>query len=147
METMDNNIEPTRSTVSGSLRYLRDQPSVKGHKIGLVGFSMGAGWAFWLSTKMPTETSAVVAFYGTWPMDFSASQASYLGHFAPDDEWEPSDGVHSSEEKLREAGRPVKFHFYPGTKHWFFEEDRPEYNPQAAQLAWTRSLEFLRNTL
>jgi carboxymethylenebutenolidase len=148
MDIMENkNIDLTRTTVSSSLDYLLNHASVKGYKTGVVGFSMGAGWAFWLSTKMPTETSAVVAFYGTWPMDFSNSKASYLGHFAPDDEWEPIDNVHSFEEKLRQAGRPVKFHFYPGAKHWFFEEDRPEYDPQAARLAWTRSLEFLHGIL
>lgn len=148
MEITENqNIELTRTTVSSSLDYLHNHPSVKGHKAGVVGFSMGAGWAFWLSTKMPTETSAVVAFYGTWPMDFTASKASYLGHYASDDEWEPTDSVHSFEKKIRDAGRPVKFHFYPGAKHWFFEEDRPEYDPQAARLAFTRSLEFLRGTL
>jgi len=69
-----------------------------------------------------------------------------LGHYSPEDEWEPIPEVRKLEEKIREANRPVQFHIYPGTKHWFFEEDRPEYNSQAARLAWTRTLDFLQST-
>ncbi len=88
----------------------------------------------------------VVTFFGTYPIDFSSSQSSYLGHYSPEDEWEPIPEVRKLEDKIRQAKRPVEFHLYPGTKHWFFEEDRPEYNPEAAQQAWTRTLEFLRTT-
>jgi hypothetical protein len=28
--------------------------------------------------------------------------------------------------------------------HWFFEDDRPEFRPQEADVAWKRTLEFLR---
>jgi len=49
---------------------------------------------------------------------------------------------------MRGAGREVTFHFYPGTKHWFFEENRPmEYKRDAADLAWKRTLEFLNSKL
>ncbi len=56
--------------------------------------------------------------------------------------------VRAMEKTLREAGRPVDFYTYPGTGHWFFEPDRPDaYQPQAAQLAWERTLAFLRAQL
>lgn len=37
------------------------------------------------------------------------------------------------EELLRGAGKHVEFHFYPGVKHWFFEEDRPEYDSKSGR--------------
>jgi dienelactone hydrolase len=46
--------------------------------------------------------------------------------------------------EMRDAGVKTNFHIYPQLPHWFFEEDRPEFHPQAAGLAWTRTLEFLR---
>ncbi len=53
--------------------------------------------------------------------------------------------VRALEERIRSAGRKVSFHYYPGTKHWFFEENRVEdYQPQAASLAWARTLDILR---
>ncbi len=134
--------------VLGASDYLRSTPSVSGHKIGVVGFSMGAAWSLVLSTLKPESVGAVVVFYGSYPIDFSKAQASYLGHFVPDDEWEPLGDVRATEEKIRGAGREATFHFYQGTKHWFFEENRPlEYNRDAADLAWKRTLEFLDSKL
>jgi carboxymethylenebutenolidase len=129
--------ERMKNIVLGSTDYLRTLSSVSGRKIGVVGFSMGASWSPLLSTLEPESVGAVVVFYGAWPLDFSKAEASYLGHFVPDDEWEPIDNVRAMEEKIRGAGKDATFHFYPGTKHWFIEENRPiEYNRDAANLAW-----------
>jgi len=134
--------------VLGAAEYLHSIPSLPGRKMGVIGFSMGAALSLELSTLKPENIGAVVVYYGTYPMDFSKAQASYLGHFAPDDEWEPLSEVRALEGKLREAGRETSFYFYPGTKHWFVEENRPvEYNPDAADLAWKRTLEFLNRKL
>ena len=52
------------------------------------------------------------------------------------------------EKSLMSAGRSVKFYTYPGTGHWFFESDRKDaYNAAASDLAWKRSVDFLRTTL
>jgi carboxymethylenebutenolidase len=140
--------ERIKQIVMGATDYLRSDPSISGRKIGVVGFSMGAAWSLLLSTLKPETVGAVVVFYGTYPMDFSKAQASYLGHYAPEDEWEPIGDVRATEEKIRGAGREVAFHFYPGTKHWFVEENRQvEYNREAANLAWKRTLEFLDKKL
>ena len=140
--------ERIKQIVLGATDYLRADSSISGHKIGVVGFSMGAAWSFLLSTLKPETVGAVVVFYGSYPIDFSKSQASYLGHYAPGDEWEPLADVRATEEKIRGAGREVAFHFYPGTKHWFVEENRPvEYNREASNLAWKRTLEFLDSKL
>lgn len=144
--TVDN--KRIEKIVLGASEYLHSIPSVPGRKMGVVGFSMGAALSLELSTLKPESIGAVAVFYGTYPMDFSRAQASYLGHFAPDDEWEPLSEVQALERKLRESGKETSFHFYPGTKHWFVEENRPvEYNREAADLAWKRTLEFLNSKL
>jgi carboxymethylenebutenolidase len=133
-----------KEIVLSAADYLRSVPSVSGRKIGVLGFSMGAAWSLLLSTLKPESVGAVVVFYGDWPIDFSKARASFLGHYAPDDEWEPKEGIRATESKIRAARREVEFYFYPGTKHWFFEENRPvEYNRDAADLAWKRTIDFL----
>ena len=149
-KTLQSKIDNARikQIVLGATDYLRLDTSVSRRNLGVVGFSMGAAWSLMLSTLRPENVSAVVIFYGSYPIDFSKSEASYLGHFAPGDEWEPDADVRATEEKIRGAGREVTFYFYPGTKHWFVEENRPvEYNRDAADLAWNRTLGFLNSKL
>lgn len=136
--------EAIRAAALGALAELRAHPATQGDSVGAVGFSMGAAWALLLSTLAPADIAAVVVFYGISEADFSAARAAYLGHFAPGDEWEPDEGVRQIEADIRAAGRDAAFHSYPGTRHWFFEANRPEHDPAAAELAWRRTVEFLR---
>ncbi len=91
----------------------------------------------------PGHIRTVVLFYGTGG-DWTNSRATYLGHFAENDPFEPPANVDELAKSLRDAGRSVTFYRYAGTGHWFFEPDRPEYNQAAANLAWDRTLIFLQ---
>lgn len=125
--------------------YLHSLAAVTSKTIGVIGFSLGARFALELSTEETKRIDPVVTFYGTSHVDYSSSQANYLGHFAEQDEWVAMSGVKKLEKTLRAAKRPVTFHIYEGTAHWFFEKDRKNaYNAQAAQLAWTRTVDFLK---
>jgi dienelactone hydrolase len=42
---------------------------------------------------------------------------------------------------------PVEVITYPGTRHGFCEPDSESYDPQAFDLAWRRTLEFLDDRL
>jgi carboxymethylenebutenolidase len=135
------------TSVLASSDYLTSHPAVKGRRVGVVGFSMGASWALWLSPKRP-DLHAVVVFYGTGEeADFSKSSASFLGHFAEEDEFEPKEYVLKIEKLIRSAGKEVEFYYYPKAKHWFFEEDRSEFDANAASLAWKRTVQFLNSRL
>lgn len=119
-----------------------------GGAVGLIGFSMGAAWASVLSTLRPDEVRAVVLFYGTYPIDFSRAKAGFQGHFAEQDEFEPPEAVAAMQEAVEKAGLSATFHTYPGTGHWFFENNQQSaYHPGAAELAWARTLAFLEERL
>jgi carboxymethylenebutenolidase len=117
-----------------------------GKSIGMLGFSMGADWAVVTAANEP-DVAATVLFYGYYSVDFSNMKSKVLGHYAETDEWQPFDGAKDMEQNMKAAGVDVTLHLYPGTAHWFMEEDRPEYDPAAASLAWARTLEFLKQSL
>jgi carboxymethylenebutenolidase len=138
----------TEAVLRASVEFLGAHEAVVGEGLGALGFSAGAAWALLLSVREPDLMRAVVAFYGTWQMDYSGARAAYLGHYAEVDEWEPINEVRGTQEALCAAGCEVRFYTYPGVGHWFFEEDRVgHYDAQAARLAWERTIEFLRARL
>jgi carboxymethylenebutenolidase len=116
--------------------------------IGLVGLSLGARFALELSTEHAKEINPVIVFYGNSNVDYSSSQAAYLGHFAEKDEYVALSGLKKLEKNMKAAGRPFTAHIYEGTGHWFFEKDRVDaYDEQAAQFAWERTIDFLNHHL
>jgi len=132
-----------RPVLLASTEMLRTLPGVSPSPLAVIGFSLGAYWAFHLSQVQPEDVGAVVVFYGAGEGDFREAQAKYLGHFAEQDPYEDLDYVRDLEGQIREAGREVAFYIYPQTKHWFVEPNRPEYDADAAGLAWERTREFL----
>ena len=142
----DAHDEGTDSTsiALAAVEQLRGLPGVAGARIGVIGFSLGAYWALYLSQARPDDFSAAVAVYGTDDGDYGAARAAYLGHFAENDEFEPLEAVRALERKIRAAGREVTFHVYPNTRHWFVEPNRPEYDAEATELVWDRTLAFLK---
>lgn len=112
--------------------------------ITALGFSFGAAWAIWAPTVL-RRIGATVVYYGTWNEAevIGGTSVPVLGHFAAEDPYETAEGVDAFEQLLRDAGRDVTIHRYPGTGHWFAEPSKEAYRPQAAELAFERSVEFL----
>ena len=117
-----------------------------GQPMGVLGFSMGTDWAVITAANEP-DVAAVVLFYGGWSVDFSKMRAKVLGHYAETDEWYPFENAKDMEQEMRAAGVEVTLHFYPEVAHWFMESDRTEYDPPAANLAWSRTYDFLKQNL
>ncbi len=139
---------PTAALVLSSAATLRGLAITPDAPIGAIGFSMGASWALWLSARAVDDVGAVVAFYGAQDVDFKDAQAAYLAHWAEHDEFVDDDEIAFLEASLHLEGHPVEFHRYPGTGHWFFESDRPPaFDAAAADLAWQRTIDFLRRHL
>jgi carboxymethylenebutenolidase len=153
---LDQQEERCRGDIRGAVRYLRQfgphepaNPADDRARFALIGFSLGGAYALDMSVNLADEIAAVVLFYATYPgLDYRAAKAAYLGHYAEDDPFEPAESVAAMERELQEAGRPVTFYTYPGTKHWFFEANRPDaYDAAAAALAWERTVTFLNTHL
>jgi carboxymethylenebutenolidase len=116
-------------------------------RIASVGFSMGGAWALWLPAQRP-EVIATVVYYGSMSgPSLTRARVPVLGHFAESDPYEPEDGLTEFERTLRIAGREVDIQRYPGTGHWFAEPSTTAYDAEAADLAFDRTVAFLRRNL
>lgn len=136
--------ERKRAVASALVDFMRARPEVRSEPLTLIGFSMGAAWSLVLASEHPQDIGKVILFYGTDSAEFANIKAEILGHYSDADEWEPLDGIRAMETDMRSAGLNPNFQIYPNVSHWFFEDDRPEFDPQAAEVAWKRTLEFLR---
>jgi carboxymethylenebutenolidase len=147
---LDANHLQAEAEVADATLFLNERVGQAGHGLAVIGFSLGAYYALNLAAADPEHIRSVVIFYGTegtMGSDFSNSRADYLGHFAENDQFEPKSNVDGLEQSVKRAGRPVTFHTYAGTGHWFFEPDVSQaYNEAAASLAWDRTLAFLKRS-
>ena len=115
--------------------------------LGVVGFCFGGSIANYLATQMP-ELRAAVPFYGGQPPveDVPRIKASLLIHYAGQDE-RINAGWPRYEAALKAAGVSYEAHVYEGTQHGFNNDTTPRFDPQAAALAWSRTLAFFKSRL
>ena len=149
---LDQDVEGWRADIVGAVQFLRQHAATNSAasrgKLAVVGFSLGGGYALGMSVNLAEEIAAVVTFYASYTgLDYRSAKAAYLLHFAENDPFEPAEAGVEMEQVLQAAGRPVTVYTYPGTNHWFFEENRPEYDAEAARVAWERTIEFLHQLL
>ena len=75
---------------------------------------------------------------------------SYAGkfamiHCAESDGTSSAPGIQEAVAAITAAHGSVETFDYPGTKHAFFNDDRPEvYDREAAEITWERTVEFFR---
>jgi len=138
--------------VRGAVQYLKD----KSAKVGVTGFCMGGALTLLSAVNVP-EADAAVCWYGYPPLEYidaSKIKAPMLAHFAIDDVPFPIAKVEELEKKLRDAKVRFEVHRYKA-KHAFANETlvgknalpTAEHNPDAAKLAWQRTMEFLAKSL
>jgi carboxymethylenebutenolidase len=141
---------PAEEAVADARRavsWLREQQGVNG-KVGIVGFCWGGGVVGQVAVSEP-ELDAGVVFYGrTPPPDAVANiKAPLQLHYAGLDERINAD-VPAFREALDRAGARYELHMYEGANHAFHNDtSEARYAADAAQLAWSRTVEFLKREL
>lgn len=136
----------TRADFIAAAGVLKGLPQGNG-KLGAIGFCYGGGIVNFLATRLP-DLAAGVPFYGNQPPaeDVPAIKAPLLIHYAENDE-RINAGWPKYEAALKAAGTRYEAHIYPGVQHGFNNDTTPRYDQAAAQLAWQRTIAFLRRQL
>jgi carboxymethylenebutenolidase len=138
--------------IRGAVQYLKKTGS---DKVAVTGFCMGGALTV-LSAGLVPECDGVVVWYGYPPLEYvdaTAIKVPILAHWALHDDFFSIAGVNQLEEKLKVAGVTYDFQNYEA-KHAFANPKSDsrglpplQYNPAAAELAWERTMTFLKNTL
>ncbi len=115
-------------------------------KVGVVGFCFGGYISNMLAT-MPEVINAAVPFYGTpAKANLEKVKGPLLIHFAETDERVNATWA-DYEKALKANSANYQAYTYPATQHGFHNDSTARYNKEAAELAWSRTLEFFKQHL
>jgi carboxymethylenebutenolidase len=117
-------------------------------KLGVVGFCFGGTVTNVLAVRMGSNLSAAVPFYGGQPSaeDTAKINAPLLAHYGELDTRITS-GWPAFDKELTAAKVPHEGYVYPGANHGFHNDTTPRYDKAAAELAWSRTLDWFKKYL
>ena len=129
-----------------AFEYLKKQPDCNG-KVGAVGFCFGGGIVNLMAVRLP-DLAAAVPFYGAQPPidQVPNIKAPLLIHYAGLDT-RVNEGWPAYEAALKANNIQYTAYIYPNVNHGFHNDTTPRYDKAAAELAWTRTIDFFTEKL
>ncbi len=137
----------TNANAVATVSFLKGHAESTGN-VGAIGFCWGGGLVNRLAVNAP-DLKAGVAYYGAQAKaeDVPKIKAALLLHYAGLDE-RINAGIEAYRKALTENGKDVTIHVYEGANHAFNNDtSAARYNKEAADLAWQRTVEFLKTKL
>jgi carboxymethylenebutenolidase len=138
----------TVANAVATVQFLKDHQAGNG-KVGAIGFCWGGGMVNATAIAAGADLAAGVVYYGQSPEPGEVAQieARMLLHYAGLDE-RINAGVPAYEEALKAAGVDYQLHMYEGANHAFNNDTAAaRYSKEAADLSWSRTVEFLKAAL
>lgn len=121
---------------------------MQARKVGAVGFCWGGGMVNTLAATS-SDLAAGVSYYGRQPgaEDAAKIRAAMLLHYAGEDARIDA-GIADYEAALKAAGVDYRIFVYEGAQHAFNNDaNAARYDKPAAELAWSRTIAFLKEKL
>jgi carboxymethylenebutenolidase len=145
---MQASLDPARLMADffAAYEFLRGHEGSTG-KVGAVGFCYGGGVCNALAVAYP-DLAASVPFYGRQPAieDVAKIEAPLMLHYAGLDE-RINAGWPAYEDALKAAGKSYEAFIYEDVNHGFHNDTTPRYDAAAAELAWSRTMDFFARHL
>ena len=129
-----------------AVAFAKQHPESTG-KVGAVGFCYGGGVVNAMAVAS-ADLTAAVAYYGMQPPadKVPSIQAALLLHYAGLDQ-RVNAGIAAYEAALKANSKSYTIYIYPNVNHAFNNDTGDRYNKAAADLAWSRTLAFLKENL
>jgi carboxymethylenebutenolidase len=140
------NADETARRIAAAVPFLERHAESTG-KVGAVGFCWGGGMVNRLAVLSP-DLKAAVAYYGVQPpaAQVPRIQAALLLHYAGLDQRIDA-GIPAYEQALKAAHKRFTIYIYPNVNHAFNNDTSNRYDKSAAELAWSRTVAFLKQYL
>jgi carboxymethylenebutenolidase len=154
--------------LQAGMTYFREQSFTRRGRVGMAGFCGGGRLAFLFSTQA-ADVKALISFYGPVVYHVNNPKADPVpnvleianqikvpvqGHYGLLDKVSLAEDARLFEKKLQAQKTPVEMYYYERAGHSFCNFLRPQgsdpgfdYDPEAAALAHSRMIQFLKHHL
>ncbi len=119
-------------------------------KVASVGWCFGGGWSLNTAQLFPDDLDASVIYYGQVTDDLDKLgpiKSPILGLFAAEDTGIKLSSVEAFSDALKRLQKEHEIHIYRGVGHAFANPSGNNYNEEAADDAWNRTVDFLARHL
>ena len=129
-----------------AFEYLKSHELCTG-KVGVVGFCFGGSISNMMAVRLPDLGASVPFYGGQAPVeDVPKIKAPLLLQYAELDK-RVNAGWPAYEEALKANEKEYTAYIYPNTNHGFHNDTTGRFDPEAAKLAWSRTIEFFNANL
>lgn len=142
-----NDPESAKQNIVAAFRFL---DTAGAPRIASFGWCFGGGWSLTAAQLLADQLDASVIYYGQVTADedkLRPISSPILGLFAGDDTGIDVESVEAFRAALRRLRKEHEIHIYPGVGHAFANPSGRNYNAEAAEDAWSKTLEFLAQHL
>jgi carboxymethylenebutenolidase len=143
---MELDADRAEKEIAAAGTYLLSRDECKSKSYGVVGFCMGGALAQYTATK-ESDVGATVSFYGGFKKldtNWANLNAPIMLIYAENDQGVPVEKGRALTTQLQDLGKTVEFLVYPKTDHAFFNNTGKNYNAEAAEDAWQRTVAFFK---
>jgi carboxymethylenebutenolidase len=141
------NVDEAFKNLKSAVSYLKSQSYVDSSRLASIGWCFGGGWSYQIAkNNLGVKTSII--YYGRFNPkdDLSKMRATILGHFGENDRAIKVDNVREFQAKLKTLSGDHEIYIYENAGHAFANEGS-RYVKEAAELAWSRTVTFLKKHL
>lgn len=144
------------SDVRETINFLEDLPNADTKAVAILGFCVGGFASALCASKL--QIKKMVSFYGAGMVnprqDFALAPILHdMGHikskclffFGGMDASIPATDIKEIEKKLSSSKVPFEVAIFPLSDHGFFCDERKTYNQEDANVAWKKTISFLRD--
>lgn len=137
------------ANIRRAYNYLAEEKQAP--QIGSIGWCFGGSWSLETALLFPQELDAAVIYYGqvgeATKEELSTLKMPILGIFGAEDSLIPTETVARLETRLNELDREATILIYENAGHAFANPSGQNYVPEAAEEAWTETIDFLNDHL